>query len=241
MGMLAGIAGLGTMIGGAVLSANAAGMAQKNLLAAANLPGVNLQARGQEALDSEAKLLPSAEGIATGVNTFQNDQLQKILEGSMPGYGERQTQQGSDIMSYLHGDVPDDVKALLRTNAAEGAVRSGMPGSSVLSGSLTSNDWLKNLGLTSLGMIDKGMAANNAFRTSTPYVAPMDIGSQIGPTATQYDQMEQQRIARQQALLAQEAVLPGSTASAGNSMTQIGGMMMGGGMMGGMMGPNTGG
>lgn len=237
MGALAGIAGLGTMIGGAVLSANAAGMAQKNLLAAANLPGVNLPARGAEALASQASLLPTAEGIGTGVNTFQNDQLRAILEGSMPGYSERQSKQGADIMSYLSGDIPEDVKALLKTNAAEGAVARGMPGSSVLSGSLSSNDWLKNLGLTSLGMINSGMAANNAFRSSTPYVGPMDITSELGPTPTQADTLEQQRIARQQQILAQEAVLPGSTASAGNSMTQMGGMLLGGAMMGGMAGP----
>lgn len=243
MGMYAAAAGLiGEGVAG-FLAANAAGMAQKNLLAAANQPGVNLQPRGQEALDSQASLLPSAEGIASGVNKFQNDQLQQILEGSMPGYGARQAQQGNDIMAYLHGDVPDDVKALLRTNAAEGAVASGMPGSSVLSGSLTSNDWLKNLGLTSLGMIDKGMSANNAFRSSSPYISPMDITAELGPTPTQYDAMEERRIARRQALLAQEAVMPGSTQSAANTISQISGQLLGMGMGGmggggGMGGPS---
>lgn len=240
MGYLAAAAGLGTMIGGAVLGANAAGMAQKNLLAAAKLPGVNLPARGAEALSSQASLLPTAEGISGGVNTFQNDQLRAILEGSMPGYGARQTQQGQDIMAYLRGEVPSDVQQLLKTQAAEGALARGMPGSSVLSGSLSSNDWLKNLGLTSLGMMNQGMAANNAFRSSTPYIGPMDITAELGPTPTQFDQMEQDRIRREQAILAQEAVLPGSTASAANSMTQMGGMLLGMGTMG-MMGGGGGG
>lgn len=238
MGMYAAAAGLiGEGVAG-VLAANAAGMAQKNLLAAANLPGVNLKARGAEALASQSSLLPTAKGIATDVNSFQNQQLQDILETSMPGYGDRQKQQGNDIMAYLKGEVPEDVQQLLKTQAAEGAVARGMPGSAPLSGSLSSNDWLRNLGLTSLSVMNQGMLANNAFRSSSPYISPMDITSELGPTPTQYDQMEQQRLARQQALLAQEAVMPGSTASAANTISQISGQLLGMGMggMGGGMG-----
>lgn len=238
MGVLAA-AGIGMMVGGSVMGANSAKMAQKNLLAAANLPGVNLPARGAEALASQQSLLPTAQGIASGVNTFQNDQLRAILEGSMPGYGARQGQQGTDIMAMLRGEVPEDVQQLLKTNAAQGAVARGMPGSSVLSGSLSSNDWLKNLGLTSLGMMNTGMAANNAFTRATPYIAPMDVTAELGPTPTQADTLEAQRLGRQQALLAQEAVMPGQTASAGNSLSQIGGLLAGVGLGGGYSGPGS--
>lgn len=241
MPWLAAAAGIGSMIGGGVLAGNAAKMAQKNMLAAANLPGVNLQDTGTEALSSQQALLSQARSIAGQVNQFQNQQLQNIIESSMPGEMQRRQTQGQDIEAYLRGDVPEDVKNLLKTNAAEAAVARGMPGSSGLSGSLSSNDWLRNLGLTSLGVINTGMAAENAFRSSVPYIGPMDITSELGPTPTQDVQLREQERLAKQALLARKAGMPGQTASWANTLSQMGGTLLGAGLagMGGGMGGIT--
>ncbi len=80
------------------------------------------------------------------------------LAGQVPGLAGLNQQVSDTIGSYLGGELPPDVIAGIRDAAAKFGVTSGMPGSG-----LARNIVPRDIGLTSLDLKNRGLAAYNSF------------------------------------------------------------------------------
>lgn len=99
-------------------------------------------------------------GLAAGVNTFNQDQLEALIDRALPG-ARQQIQ--SNIGSQLRGEIPADVAANVRNLTAARAQAGGYSGSG-MSGNLTARE----LGLTSLNLINQGLSsAESWLKTAT--------------------------------------------------------------------------
>lgn len=127
---------------------------------------IDVQAEQQAAIGGNIAALPNLEELASKVNAYSIDELQKGLEKMFPGYSERVKKAGSTIDSYMRGEVPADVVRNLRQYAAESGATQGT------GQSFTNERVLKSLGLTSLGLVEQGLSTAerwiNQARASTP-------------------------------------------------------------------------
>jgi hypothetical protein len=106
-------------------------------------------ARGYDPRFGGVPELPTSGQLSTNV--------QNILGQAIPGY-QGLTQSASGIIGdAMSGAVPGDVQRVINNAAATQAVRSGMPGSNQISGTLIGNRSLRDLGLTSLDRQDRGV------------------------------------------------------------------------------------
>lgn len=220
------------MLGGSALSGLSADDKNAQMLGVAGLPGLNIPSVTGQALSSMKSNLPAAQEVATGVNQFQNKELQDLLKSSIPGYEGIVTSQAQDIQNMLSGGVSQGTQDLLaRQSAARGISRGYGVGGFADPNSMTNAEFLRNLGLTSEGQVERGMAASNAFRSSIPMVSPMNVGGLLGPTPTDLVQLrERERLANQQ-IMAQAAGMQSSGDVWGSTLGQLGGMGLGYGLM----------
>lgn len=100
--------------------------------------------------------------------------------GRLPGYSDLASASSANILSNLRGELPQDVVNLLGQQAAERGVGSGVSGSQ-----FSNADYLRSLGLTSLGLKEKGEAGLTgatdrlkgipSFDPSTMFTKPEDV------------------------------------------------------------------
>lgn len=177
--------------------------------------------------------------LATQVNTFNQDQLDALLDRALPG-GRQQIQ--SVISSQLRGEIPQDVSNAVFRSTAERGVAGGFSGSG-FQRNLTARD----LGLTSLDITNK--ALSSAERWLAQATAPtFDVTSMFfTPQQRLAFEQQQQSAQFQRDVMAAgvEAAPDPATAALGqeidrffNTAASAGMMMAGGGMGGGagMMG-----
>lgn len=74
--------------------------------------------------------------------------------GRLPGYSDMSATSSGNIQAQLRGELPPDVVNLLGQQAAERGVGGGVAGSQ-----FSNADYLRSLGLTSLGQQEKGEAS----------------------------------------------------------------------------------
>lgn len=177
--------------------------------------------------------------LATSVNLFNQDQLNALIDRALPGARE---QIASNIGSQLRGEVPKDVANAITTyNASRGlgALTSG----SGFQNSVTARD----LGLTSLNLIDKGLSSAESWlqRAAAPQ---MDVTSMFFTPQQRlaFEQQQQGAQFQRDLMAAQVKAAPDpATAALGkeidrffNTAASVGMMAAGGGMGGGggMMG-----
>src|SRR5689334_18207988 len=93
--------------------------------------------------------------LATSVNTFNQDQLEALIDRALPGVREQIT---SNIQSQLRGEVPEDVsRAITRFGAQRGL--GALTQGSGFANSATARD----LGLTSLNLINQGLSSAESW------------------------------------------------------------------------------
>lgn len=128
---------------------------------------VSVQDAQSKALNANLANWKSIRGLATTANDYTVDQLLKNLEKMSPGVGELRQQQSNLIGSLMKGEIPEDVasEVLRRSNAASVA---GGFGGSTLQGRLTA----RNLGLTSLDIMGRGMSANERWQSLMGQMTP---------------------------------------------------------------------
>jgi hypothetical protein len=97
--------------------------------------------------------LPAVAAFAEDFNKLSSDQLLAALERMMPGYSSIRDKGTAQIKSLMAGEVPKDVESLLERRAAERGVTLGYGGGS----DFGENQFLRNLGLTSLDITQKGL------------------------------------------------------------------------------------
>lgn len=126
----------------------------------------------QETIAGNLASAPGAFQLADLANTFSTEQLLKQLETMLPGFAGMRDRITGVIGSKLKGEVPRDVQNLLERNAAEKGIALGTSGSQ-----FSQFDELRNLGLTSLGIQNEGLAQGASWIRSMPQAPKMDFTS----------------------------------------------------------------
>lgn len=126
----------------------------------------------QETITGNLRNAQGAFQLADLANTFSTEQLLKQLEMMLPGFANMRDQITGVLGSKLRGEVPRDVKNLLERNAAEKGIAMGTSGSR-----FNEYDELRNLGLTSLGIQNEGIAQGANWLRSMPQAQKMDFTS----------------------------------------------------------------
>lgn len=98
----------------------------------------------QQTLDANLGLMPDIKGLGSKVsNYFWNQTV-----GRVPGYEDMAAQSAANIGAQLRGEIPEDVLYQLGQGAAERGIATG--------GGFSNADYLRSLGLTSLGLMGEG-------------------------------------------------------------------------------------
>lgn len=152
--------GVGTLMG-----ANAASKTKKELRRIAETPGIDVGAQYSEL----SNLAPQAEGLEARRNVFNTEQLQSILESSIPGYSESQTQRTKNAAALLRGELPPDVMEAVWRGGAAKALGGGFAGSGA-----GRNLVARDLGRTSLDLMNLGGQQFAGILGSTPMARPVN-------------------------------------------------------------------
>lgn len=126
-----------------------------------NLPAfsqIDPAAEQKKAIKGNQAALPGAEKLASGVNAFNMQQLESMLQSAIPGYESIKSGVSSNIQDELAGKIPKDVQDALGTSDAVRALTGGYAGTG-MHGNLVARD----LGLTSLNQIDKGISSSESW------------------------------------------------------------------------------
>lgn len=151
-GALAGLAGSGLDFIGGLLQEKP------------NIPAyqpIDASAEAGKAIAGNRANLPADEALASGVNTFNQDQLLAQIRKAIPGYDAIASKTSSNISDFLAGKIPQDVQDLVNRSSAARAVSGGYGGSQ-LANNLTARD----LGTTSLSLIGQGLDAASRWLTT---------------------------------------------------------------------------
>lgn len=96
--------------------------------------------------------------LAGDMNTFNQDQLNKMLASAVPGYQNMLQGIGDRIGGFLNGEIPKDVSDQIGRNAAYQSLSGGFGGSG-----MARNLVARDLGMTSLDLIGKGIDAGTRW------------------------------------------------------------------------------
>lgn len=222
---------MGGLIAGGVLKGNAADAARSRLEDVANTPGLDVDAETLNALISMEKYLPRAKGIGSSMTDYSRGEIEKSMETAQPGYAKRRTQALANVDDWLMGKLSPETTAEIYRNTAGRAIGGGYSGTGfhgarVARDILSSSNELQRYATSILPSL------NSAFPAAQPY----DISNLAGLSPTQLINLRSQERAQKMALMAEHSQLPGQTAIWGDTLTQMGGMMMGGGLMSGQSG-----
>jgi hypothetical protein len=227
--MAAGTAAVGLVsgAGGAFLGGRAGDIQRKRLKNVANTPGLDIETLSQQALANEQKLLPGANALTRDEATARQALVNDLLEQSFPGFtAQRQNALGT-ADDFLSGNIPQDVSDQVQRSAAARSLGGGTAGSG-----FHRNLVARDLGLTSLGLKDKGLSWLSALRGMAPTVTPQSAFNFTGPNANDLINVRGQERAQRMNLLAQAAGIPGQTAAWANYLTQQGAAIEGVGLKG---------
>lgn len=132
------------------------------------LPVIDPGKEQGKAISNNLAALPGAESLASGVNLFNQQQMQKMLENAIPNYSGMKADITTNIESLLKGEIPGDVAAAISRSGAAKSLQGGFAGSG-MHGDLVARD----LGTTSLALMQQGMSQaeqwmNVAAKLETP-------------------------------------------------------------------------
>jgi hypothetical protein len=126
-----------------------------------NAPGYKPIDTGEEiktATAANLNVLGQAEELASRVNEGAQERLLRSLQAAVPGFENIVGQTSENIQANLAGQIPEDVQRAIQRAGASRAVASGVSGSQ-FGRNLTARD----LGLTSLQLMNQGVQQSNQF------------------------------------------------------------------------------
>lgn len=164
----------------------------------------------RQALDAFTQNQQTIQSLTDQLNAFNLAQQTRQFEAGFPGYQGAAAQSASNIGSMLRGQVPKDVQDLLQQQAAERGISLGIPGSQ-----MQDYNFLRSLGLTSLGMQQQGEQELTGALARMPRVGLFD------PTRYMVTP-EQAQQAQWQANLMNAAPIPAAAAAANMAAAQTG-------------------
>ena len=155
-----GAAGGGLRIGANFMASNAAAQTKRALRRIAETPGLDLEAQTAEA----RQLQSGTQQMESQRNQFNADELNKMLETSIPGYASGQAQRIGNSEALMRGEVPGDVMGAIARGSAAHALEGGYGGGSGMGRNLEARD----LGRTSLDLMNQGGQQFAGIIGSTP-------------------------------------------------------------------------
>jgi hypothetical protein len=139
-----------------------------------------------QALQANTNLLPSDESLTSNVNSYDYAQANHYYNKIQPYFSNLQSQIGQNASQLASGQLPSDVQAQVQRNAAAQGVSGGFGyGAGGNSTGFLANLNVRNLGLTSLNLMQQGdqlgMQANSQAQSLLPQM--MNPSSQfVSPT-----------------------------------------------------------
>lgn len=116
------------------------------------------QGYGQQLFGDFQASIPSITSAASQINAYALRQRDRVSGGT---FRDNLEQQGSNIQSFLSGEIPQDVQGFINRYVAErsgGAFDPSVPGGYGGGLSQSGSGLARSLGLTSLDIMDKGMS-----------------------------------------------------------------------------------
>jgi hypothetical protein len=138
------------------------------------LPGwtpINITGEQQATVAGNLSTLPQATELASGVNTFNQSELDRIYNQALPGYDRIKQNVADYLASTTRGQIPEDVANEVYRRATSQATASGFGGSG-MGRNLTARD----LGLTSLDLMGRGIDSTQRW-LSTQAAPRFDVTS----------------------------------------------------------------
>lgn len=190
-------------------------------------PYVPVDLTGSQAATIQGNLetTPAAQELASKTNVFNQQQILAMLKAAVPGYQQIQETTGKQIGSLLKGELPADVSAYVKSQAASKAVAGGFAG-----GGMASNLTMRDLGLTSLQAINQGLdAANRWIQTTRATAVPelFDVSRMFMTPAQRASLDVSQRVTQWQAqnnMAIADAAPDPTMAAIGGTLSSLGGL-----------------
>lgn len=121
----------------------------------------------EDTIAGNLKNLPEAERLAGKTNEATARQFLAMMERIMPGFGEISKTITGNIKSQVSGELPADVERLIGREAAEKGIVRGTGGSQ-----FENYGALRDLGLTSLELTDRGLNSAQRWMATVSSGAP---------------------------------------------------------------------
>ncbi len=228
--------GGGMQIAGAFMGASAAKKRKKKLEQIANTPGVDFSSTASEVVGAGKSNLPGALDFTSGVNLGAQKDINDVLDKAIPGYSPMQATRAGQVASFIRGELPADVAKAVTRNSASRALEGGYGGTPA-----GRNLEARDLGLTSLDLIGKGMSGMSDMVRSTPLPRFMQANDVLNLTQTGGVGVRSDERNKKLDMLLGAANAPGSGDVLAKTLQDMGSSMAssgagGGGGLGGIMG-----
>ncbi len=208
---------------GAAMSANAASAARRQAMDAANTPGIDID----EMLRESARLAPESRRLEQERNVYNQQQLQALIEQSIPGFAEAQRMRAQNAAALIRGELPgDEISAAYRSGAGR-ALEGGYAGSVAMS-----NRILRDLGLRQMQAQQMGSQQLSQILGSTPLAPVVSYEYSPQQLAALRGQERAQRMAALTGVAnmpSASSVLGGALGSLGSGLTNLGFATLGSG------------
>jgi hypothetical protein len=136
-------------------------------------PTVDITEEQKLATEGNIENLPIMQQLASQTNRFAASEIEQQMERALPGYRSLVNKGTENIASFMRGELPEDVSRLLKQRSAEAGVALGTSGSQH-----QKFDELRNLGLASLDLTQRGLDAATRWIASAQSRAPtVDVTS----------------------------------------------------------------
>lgn len=129
---------------------------------------INAQQQQRIAIRGNTAALPDLEKLAAQINQFNWDQIDQGIESQVPNYKALMAKGGQQIEDFLSGEIPDDVRRQMERRVAEYSAGTGTGGSQ-----FANFNSARTLGLTSLDLIQRGLASANQWLAGAQSRRPM--------------------------------------------------------------------
>lgn len=137
--------------------------------------GVDIDKEQEGAIDANTRVVGKAKSLALAQQSADQEALEQGLRRAISGYDSLVGSQRNVVDDFLGGRVPGDVADKIADRAAARGIRTGTTGSQAVK-----FDELRNYGLTSLDMKQRGLGMARDFITQqvgTAMAKPMSVTS----------------------------------------------------------------
>lgn len=236
-------AGDSMQLAGAILGAGAADRRKKKIEQIGLTPGIDIPTMYSQATSAGMSGLPAASRLASGYNASASADLQAALETAIPGYGKLQADRVGQVGAMVRGEIPDDVSRQVFRKGAAKSLEGGYGGTE-----FGRNLVARDLGLTSLDIIGRGLSGASDLVTSTPLPRMTQVSDILNLSGKDVTSLRSNERQLAMSIALQAAGAPGSQdvwakalTDKGSQMSSSSGGGMGGMDIGGMIGGGGGG